>query len=1751
MMPGETSYLDTPVVPNTAFAEGYNHPDCEYPDATPAVSEVDGDNTGPWVGGAFGSGALSGVKLTLNYPTTGTPTGSGSGYSSAPTVHFTSGNATATATISGSVTAINFNPATGGGSGYTSAPIVQFVGGGGSGATATATTTGYVSSATVTHGGTGYTTRPTVAITGGGGTGAAGTAVISGSVNSVTVSNGGRGYTSTAPPIFFIGGGGSGAAATATMTGSVSSVTITNNGAGSYTSGTPTVTFSAPSGGGVTATGTVNMTGTGATRRVASVTITNPGSGYSGSATIHFSTGNAAGNVNLGFSVASINVTNGGSGYTSAPSVLVGILPPFGGVRATGTAHESASVVGVTITNPGSGYTSAPTISFTGGGGSGATATANLLSKVASVTLNDGGSGYSSAPQVQFVPTDGHGSGAAATSTISGSVVSIALNNPGSGYVSAPGVTFTGGGGSGAAATASLSTGQITISALGDQEVSNNGYSGPTASAEPFNKRTIKRHYGFGGQCMTPDGSATCNTKSSVTIGGKIATIVSWDDGTIKVDVPAGVANCALQQQTQYGGSTAQCGELVIMAGNGKQSIDAVTVTIGGKQPNLLSPGQTIQSAIDAAAPGDMIMVPKGTYKELLIMWKPVRLQGVAAASTVIDGNTHPSGVIDPWRHQISCLFGLALNGQPYTGNGPYGGSNPYDATNQPSNGGLSCPGNGWNYFTAQPGVPQVDRIPFEGILGWDTTVNGNLAEMLQEPTLMGSYEGAGITVLAKGVRVPAGTDWFGVGAEAGYPTGTTLLSSNDCLQNGTNPFPSNFYCNPSRIDGLMVTNSSQGGGGILVHGWGHNLEISNNRVRNNNGTLSGGIEIGQGEFGDGYFQGADATPAPGSCQSSNVNDTQLPYCFNTHTNVHHNMVTLNSSTGDELFTSTPSGGGGVTFCIGSDYYKLNYNWICGNMSSGDGGGVAHLGFSYNGDISKNTIIFNQSVNPTVPTSGGGIVVMGPAPDGVTAGGIECGSVNIDGNLILGNAAESGSGGGIRFQAVNGTEVTRFPLQPNNWYSVNVTNNIIANNVAGWDGGGVGLVDSLAVNFINNTIVSNDTTASAGTLFNAYFAKLASDQSPPAGTCMNGANGACTASQPQPAGLSVSPNSAQLSSALPAIVVCPSGHYNNAILGVNGECRKVSYPQLSNNILWQNRAFHLEVGGTATGGQDYLQSVVTLAPSLNQPSTPATATSVGGVIVTGGTGACVNGASYWDIGVRGDTSPTNHSSGFTLKPQYSVLTNVTGYTGNNNLAPSALGLASQYCNGSRIPPEYASGGYQVPPGTNEGTVPVPVFSLLPGATVDEGNNWVNMKWGPLAMTSPMTPNGTPLANYSPAAGSPAIDVIPSGQSHPATDFFGHVRPSADNPNRFDVGAVEFQAAPPVAPTLTSIAPSTSWRPRLALQVTLTGTNLTGTSAITVSGSGVTVSNINVVNSTTVTAFFTISTSAAFGTRTVTVTTAGGTSNPVNFTIQPVAITSVTPNSGVRGTNVNVTITGTSFVAPLLVTVSGSNVTVSNISVVNDTTITARFNIASGAAIGSRNVTVSSLIGSATLNGAFNVTAPALAALSQNSGLRGTSVPLTLNGTNLGTATGVSVSGSGVSVSNFQVVSPTNLSATFTISPSAGTGPRNVTVVTPSGNATLNSVFTPVAPTLSAITPSSHTRGGSSFNVTLTGTHLTGTTSLVVSGTGVTVSNVQVVNDSTLTATFSVAGSAGATPRTIHTVNSGGATSNNVTFTPLM
>ncbi|WP_165614436.1 choice-of-anchor Q domain-containing protein [Paraburkholderia ginsengiterrae] len=911
------------------------------------------------------------------------------------------------------------------------------------------------------------------------------------------------------------------------------------------------------------------------------------------------------------------------------------------------------------------------------------------------------------------------------------------------------------GGGSGPWVSGALHT--LTINAQGNAQVPNHAYTGPAATTAPFNQKFLTRHYGFGTKPTACLPGLPCQ---NVTVGGVPSIVTSWSDTQIKILAPVLLptqSSCTIQQRNVL--TPTSCGELVITAANGKRSIDTVTVTIGGKMPTYVSgenaTSNAIQTVIDKATPGDMIVVGPGVYNEMLLMWKPVRLQGVGATSVTVNANTHPSGKLDPWRRQVGCLFGDALNG------GLLSASNQYDPT-----GTYSCPS------TMQR---KVDAIPFEPASGWDFNLNGNLAELLIEPTLMGAYEGAAITVLAKGVK-----DVTVNGAPAPDPnctangictplTGPTLLQPNppDCMN-----YPSNFLCNPSRIDGMTFTNSSQGGGGIYLHGWNHYTEVSNNRVFANAGTLTGGITVGQVET-------AEATIAADGV-------TQVPFLLNQHVNVHNNAVTSNASYGDEINSNTPSSAGGVTFCTGSDYYHFNYNWVCGNISAGDGGGVAHFGFSANGDISHNWVLFNQSNNPTLPTYGGGIIAQGVPPDGTfcenAAVDTDCApelsdgigpNLKIDGNLIVGNTAESGKGGGLRLQNVNGTEVQRSPSNSNAWYQVSVTNNIIANNVAGWGGGGVSLQDAVAVSFINNTVVSNDATASAGVLFNTAAAAQA-NVGPPNCTTV-GSETTCspiTTSVYQPAGLETAQHTANFIVAFTnPSVACPAGLPN---------CTTFSNPVLSNDVFWQNRTFFITVGGKNPNIAG-LQNAVSLNPTLNQTGKA--------------TGYCDPNAVYWDIGAYGDTSASNRQATLTMHPQYSILTDAGDYPGahNSNMNPAVV---HQYCNGSRVPPEAGGIGIVVPPGIADTVLPNPLFSLMPSATPDEGNNWINMSYGPLSLFNEALTAGKPgynvvLGNYSINAGSPAINTG-TASGAPNHDIYGTTRPQG---LAYDIGAVEYVAPP--------------------------------------------------------------------------------------------------------------------------------------------------------------------------------------------------------------------------------------------------------------------------------------------------------------------------------------------------------------------
>ena len=444
-----------------------------------------------------------------------------------------------------------------------------------------------------------------------------------------------------------------------------------------------------------------------------------------------------------------VTVTNGGSGYAPTNSNPVRVTfagPGGGGTRAQGTATVSAGkVTAINVTNGGCGYTTVPTVAITGGGGSGALATASLNLVSVNIGNNNHGSGYTSLPTVGFT---GGGTNAQATLTATLGVQAVTVTANGSGYTSTPAVDFSGGTGAAGAATIGgmSTTAPLILQSYGDRSVQNPQFAGPSAVTAPYNQKTVIRHYGFGAQC-TAVGTG-CAAVSSVTVGGLPAAINSWSDTQISLRVPGGLPLCPVQQRGIA--KPAVCGEVVITAGNGKQSIDGITVTVGGKAPIVVntttSPSSNawgeidrnpLQTAIDSAEPGDLLIVDAGTYRENVIMWKPVRLQGVGNGVVTINADAQPAGKMDAWRRRISCLFGLTIQGAPMANPAQYDPSGTYQ-----------CPAA--MYFRA-------DRIPFEGFVGWDAASNGNLAQVLQEPSLMGAYEGAGITVVDRRSDRPVG----------------------------------------------------------------------------------------------------------------------------------------------------------------------------------------------------------------------------------------------------------------------------------------------------------------------------------------------------------------------------------------------------------------------------------------------------------------------------------------------------------------------------------------------------------------------------------------------------------------------------------------------------------------------------------------------------------------------------------------------------------------------------------------------------------------------------------------------------------------------------------------------------------------------------------------------------------------------------------------------------------------------------------
>ncbi len=274
------------------------------------------------------------------------------------------------------------------------------------------------------------------------------------------------------------------------------------------------------------------------------------------------------------------------------------------------------------------------------------------------------------------------------------------------------------------------------------------------------------------------------------------------------------------------------------------------------------------------------------------------------------------------------------------------------------------------------------------------------------------------------------------------------------------------------------------------------------------------------------------------------------------------------------------------------------------------------------------------------------------------------------------------------------------------------------------------------------------------------------------------------------------------------------------------------------------------------------------------------------------------------------------------------------------------------------------------------------------------------------------------------------------------------------------------------PVLTLANPNTGQQGQQNLSVTITGqfTHFVQGSSTASFGAGIPLASPLTVNSaTSATAVLNIDASAAIGARNVTMTTNAEVvtlNNGFSVTAGMPVLTLINPNTGQQGQqNLSVAITGqfTHFVQGTTTASFGAGIPLASPLTVNSaTSATAVLNIDASAAIGARNVTMTTNAEVVTLNNGFTVTAgiPVLTTINPNTGKQGDVVSVAITGqfTNFNQSTTQVDFGAGITVGTVTVANATSLTAQLTIASTAALGARNVTVTTGTEVVTLNNTF---------------------------------------------------------------------------------------------
>jgi hypothetical protein len=297
--------------------------------------------------------------------------------------------------------------------------------------------------------------------------------------------------------------------------------------------------------------------------------------------------------------VASVTLTDPGNGYTSTPTVTIS-APPAGGTLATATADMTATtngqVASIALVAGGTGYTSAPAVTLSGGGGSGATAVATVGlagSPVQSITVTDAGTQcYSVPPSVSI--TGGGGVGAAATAVLSSTASCVyswnptaSCGNPWKGNTET-GITLSGGGGSGFSGTITFHNSGHSITSQSIQNPGNGYTSAPTTagggSPHPLTGSCVVTPNAIVGKRLqsvtVTNGGSGYTTAPTITFSSGSGTAATIPTGTATLGPSTGAGD-VLSVAVTNPGSGYTTPPVVTFSGGGGGSGAAATASLG------------------------------------------------------------------------------------------------------------------------------------------------------------------------------------------------------------------------------------------------------------------------------------------------------------------------------------------------------------------------------------------------------------------------------------------------------------------------------------------------------------------------------------------------------------------------------------------------------------------------------------------------------------------------------------------------------------------------------------------------------------------------------------------------------------------------------------------------------------------------------------------------------------------------------------------------------------------------------------------------------------------------------------------------------------------------------------------------------------------------------------------------------------------------------------------------------------------